>query len=166
MDGVYLCKYQNWETLRLHQLNFCVLVLCCFSFLWKIIFLNFIRSSNLLLIAIICIRFWWSWSYFGFTNTRDTFVNLTTNMKLSKSQWNYGFPVECWSHWKCSSGLQKHMIFVCLHALLSCMLCFHGCTHVCFYLISNVEIARVLENRISIQTFEKWHKFSYRYAVM
>ena len=74
MDGVYLCKYQNWEILRLYQLNFCVLVLCCVSFLWKIIFLNFIRSSNLLLLAIICIRFWWSWSYFGFTNTRDTFV--------------------------------------------------------------------------------------------
>ena len=132
MDGVYLCKYQNWEILRLHQLNFCVLVLCCFSFLWKIIFLNFIRSSNLLLIAIICIRFWWSWSYFGFTNTRDTFVNLTTNMKLSKSQWNYGFPVECWSHWKCSSGLQKTYDFCMLacfafmYALLSwlytCML--------------------------------------------
>ena len=59
------------------------------------------------------------------------------------------------SHWKYKSGLQKHMIFVCLHPLLSCMLCFHVCTHVCFHLISNVHTVRTFENRTPFQTFEK-----------
>ena len=53
------------------------------------------------------------------------------------------------SHWKCTSGLQKRMIFVCLYALLSCMLCFHVCT--------NMQIVRIFENRIPIKTFKKWH---------
>ena len=44
------------------------------------------------------------------------------------------------------------------------MLCFHGCTHVCFHPISNVDIVRTFENRIPFQTFEKWHKLSYRYV--
>ena len=56
------------------------------------------------------------------------------------------------------------MIFVCLYALFFCLLCFHVCTHVCFYLISNVHIVRTFENRISFQTFEKWHNVSYRYV--
>ena len=50
-----------------------------------------------------------------------------------------------------------------LYALLSCMLCSHVCTHVCFHLIPNVQIVRTFENRIRIQTFEKWHNASYRY---
>ena len=49
----------------------------------------------------------------------------------------------------------KNMIFVCLYALLSCMLFFHVCTHVYFYLISNEQIVGTFENRIPIQTFEK-----------
>ena len=56
------------------------------------------------------------------------------------------------------------MIFVCLHALLSCMLCFHVSTHVCFHLISNEHIVRTFENRIPFQTFEKWHNVSYCYV--
>ena len=68
------------------------------------------------------------------------------------------------SHWKCTSGLQKHMIFVCLHALLSCMPWIHVCTHVCFHLISSVHIVRTFENRIPSQTFEKWHNVGYRYV--
>ena len=44
------------------------------------------------------------------------------------------------SHWKCTSGLQRHMIFVCLYALFSCMPWFHVCIHVWFCLISNVQI--------------------------
>ena len=43
------------------------------------------------------------------------------------------------------------------------MLRFHVCTHVCFHLISNVQI-RTFENRIPNQTFEKWHNVSYRYV--
>ena len=68
------------------------------------------------------------------------------------------------SHWKCRLGLQNHTIFVCLHAFLLCMLCFYVYTHVCFHLISNVHIVRAFENRISFQTFEKWHNVSYRYV--
>ena len=68
------------------------------------------------------------------------------------------------SHWKCTLGLQKHMIFVCLYALLSCMVCFHACAHVCFHLISNVQMVRTFENVIPIQTFENWHNVSYRYV--
>ena len=64
--------------------------------------------------------------------------------------------------WKCTSGLQKHLIFLCLYVLLSCMFCFHVWTHVCFYLMSNVQIVRTFENKIPIQTFEKWHNISYR----
>ena len=45
-----------------------------------------------------------------------------------------------------------------------CMLCFHVCTLVCFHLISNVQIVKTFENRIPIQTFEKWHNVSYRYV--
>ena len=60
--------------------------------------------------------------------------------------------------------LQKHIIFVCLYVFLSCMLCFHVCTHECFHLISNVHIVRTFENRIPFQTFEKWHNVSYRYV--
>ena len=56
------------------------------------------------------------------------------------------------------------MIFVCLYALFSCMLCFHVCIHVCFHLISNVHIVRLFENRISFQTFEKWRNVSYHYV--
>ena len=47
--------------------------------------------------------------------------------------------------------------------LYACMLCFHVCTHVCFHLLSNVQIARTLENRTPIQTFEKWYNVSYHY---
>ena len=68
------------------------------------------------------------------------------------------------SHWKCTSGLQKHIIFISLHALLSCIFCCHIGKHVCFHLISNVHIARPFENRISFQTFKKWHNVSYRYV--
>ena len=68
------------------------------------------------------------------------------------------------SHWKCTSGPQKHMIFVCLSALFSCLLCFHVCKHVCFHLISNVHVVRTFENRIPFQTFEKWHNVSYLYV--
>ena len=51
------------------------------------------------------------------------------------------------SHWKfTSSGLHKHVVFVCLHALLSCMLYFHACANVCFHLISNLHIVRAFEN--------------------
>ena len=67
-------------------------------------------------------------------------------------------------HWKCRLGLQNHMIFICLHAFLLCMLCFYVYTHVCFHLISNMHIVRTFENRISFQTFEKWHNVSYRYV--
>ena len=58
----------------------------------------------------------------------------------------------------------KRMIFVCLYALLSCMLCFNFCIHVCFHLISNVQILKIFENIIPIQTFEKWLNVSYRYV--
>ena len=68
------------------------------------------------------------------------------------------------SHWKCTSGLQKHIIFISLHPLLSCIFCCHIGTHICFPLISNVHIARPFKNRISFQTFEKWHNVSYRYV--
>ena len=64
------------------------------------------------------------------------------------------------SHWKCTSRWQKHIILVCLYVLLSCMLYFHGCTHECFRLISNVHIVRTFENRIAFQTFEKCHNVS------
>ena len=56
------------------------------------------------------------------------------------------------------------MIFVCLHVLLSCMLCFHVCKHLCFHLISNLHIVRIFENRILFQTFEKWHNVSFCYV--
>ena len=36
--------------------------------------------------------------------------------------------------------------------------------HICFYLISNVQIVRTFENRILIQTFVKSHNVSYRYV--
>ena len=62
---------------------------------------------------------------------------------------------------KITSDLEKHMIFVCLYALFSCMLCYHVCTHVCFHLISNVHIVRSFENRISFRTFEIWHNLAY-----
>ena len=68
------------------------------------------------------------------------------------------------SHWKCTLGLHKHMILVCLYALFSSLLCFHDCTHVCIHLISNVHVVRTFKNRISFQTFEKWHNVSYRYV--
>ena len=68
------------------------------------------------------------------------------------------------SHWKCTSCLQKHMIFVSFYALLLFMLCFHVCTHVCFHLISNVHIVRTIKTRIPIQTFEKWCNVSYSYV--
>ena len=56
------------------------------------------------------------------------------------------------------------MIFVCFYALCSFMFCFQVYTHVCFHLISNVQIVRTFENRIPIQTFEKRHNVSYRYV--
>ena len=59
-------------------------------------------------------------------------------------------------------GSVKICEFVCLNALLSCILFFHVCTHACFHLISNVHIARTFENRIPFQTFKKWHNVSYR----
>ena len=68
------------------------------------------------------------------------------------------------SHWKCTSGMQKHLIFVCLYTFRSCMLCFLICTHICFHLILNVKILRTLENRIPLQLFEKWHNLSYCYV--
>ena len=68
------------------------------------------------------------------------------------------------SHWKCTSCLQKHIVFVCLYVLLSCMLCFHGCTNECFHLILDVHIVRTFENRIPSQTFEKYHNVSYSYV--
>ena len=43
------------------------------------------------------------------------------------------------------------------------MLSFHDWKHICFHLISNVQIARTFENRIPIQTLKKWLKVSYRY---
>ena len=67
-------------------------------------------------------------------------------------------------HWKCTSGLQRQMIFVCFYALLSCILCFHVYTHACFHLTSNVHIVKTFENRILFQTFEKWYNVSYRYV--
>ena len=60
------------------------------------------------------------------------------------------------------SGLQKHMTFVYLHALFSCIISFHVCTNVCFHLMSNVQIVRTFENWIPTETFEKWHQKSYR----
>ena len=58
------------------------------------------------------------------------------------------------SYWKCTSDLQKHIIFVCLYALLSCMLCFHACfAFMCAHIYAF----------IWCQTFEKWHNVSYRY---
>ena len=36
--------------------------------------------------------------------------------------------------------------------------------HLCFHLISNVKIVRTFENRIPVQTFEKWYNESYRYV--
>ena len=41
------------------------------------------------------------------------------------------------------------------------MLCFHVCTHVYFYMISNVQIVKTFQNRIPIQKFKKWHNVSY-----
>ena len=61
--------------------------------------------------------------------------------------------------WKC---LQKHLIFLCLYALLSCMFCFRVWTHVCCHLMSKVQIVRTFKNKILIQTFEKWYNISYR----
>ena len=46
----------------------------------------------------------------------------------------------------------RNMIFVCLCDLLSCMLCFHACTHVCFHTYA-----------IPFQMFKKWHNISYCY---
>ena len=43
------------------------------------------------------------------------------------------------------------------------MLCFHVFTHVCFHLLSNMQITRTFKNRILIQLFEKWHNVSYCY---
>ena len=57
-----------------------------------------------------------------------------------------------------------YMIFVCLYALFSYLLCFHVYTYVCFHLISNVHVVRIFENRIPFQMFEKWHNVSYRYV--
>ena len=42
------------------------------------------------------------------------------------------------------------------------MFCFHLWTHVCFHLVSNVQIVRTFKNKILIQTFEKWYNISYR----
>ena len=64
------------------------------------------------------------------------------------------------SNWKCILGLKKHMIFVCLYTLLSCMPCFYACTRVCFHQLSNVRIVRTFKNRITIQLFEKWRNIS------
>ena len=44
------------------------------------------------------------------------------------------------------------------------MLCFYVCIHVCFHLISNVDIVRTFENRIPFQTFEKLRNVSYLYV--
>ena len=55
----------------------------------------------------------------------------------------------------------NNLAIVCLYALLSCMLCFHVCTHVYFYMISNVQIVKTFQNRIPIQKFKKWHNVSY-----
>ena len=67
------------------------------------------------------------------------------------------------SHWKCTLGLQNHMIFLCLCVLLSCMICFHVCKPVCFHPIWNAQIVRTFKNRIPVQTFKKWHNVSSRY---
>ena len=56
------------------NVNLILVVLRFYPFLWKTVFLNLIKSSNSLLIAIFCIRFLWSWPYFGFTNSFDTLV--------------------------------------------------------------------------------------------
>ena len=44
------------------------------------------------------------------------------------------------------------------------MVFFHVCTHVCFHLISNVQIVRTFKNRILIPTLEKWYNVSYRFV--
>ena len=61
------------------------------------------------------------------------------------------FKLKACSGWKCTVGLQKHITFVCLYVLFSCILCFHFCPHVCFHLISNAQIVMTFENRNHIQ---------------
>ena len=54
----------------------------------------------------------------------------------------------------------------CMFAYFAFMyaLFFMFATHVSFHLIPNVQIVRTFQNRIPIQTFEKWHNVSYRYV--
>ena len=54
----------------------------------------------------------------------------------------------------------------CMFAYFAFMyaLFFMFATNVSFHLIPNVQIVRTFENRIPIQTFEKWHNVSYRYV--
>ena len=44
------------------------------------------------------------------------------------------------------------------------MLCFHICTNVYLYLISNMKVVRTFENKIPIQMFKKWYNVSCRYV--
>ena len=89
---------------------------------------------------------------------------LTRVTTINNFQRNFQYKIiQSRSHWKCTAGLQKHKIFECLYAFLSCILCFHVCTNICFPLISNVHIVRTSKNGIPFQTFDKWHHVSYRY---
>ena len=62
------------------------------------------------------------------------------------------------------------MIFLCLYALLSCMLCFHVFfafvfAHMYAFLwYQKCKPSKHSKNRIPTQTFEKWHNISYRYV--
>ena len=60
-------------------------------------------------------------------------------------------------------GSCKSIWLLCLYVLLSCIICFHVFTPVCFHPISNVQIVRTFKNRIPIKTFKKWHNVSSRY---
>ena len=90
--------------------------------------------------------------YFLTSSTLPTLVPPNLYLLLSRS------------HWKCTSCLQKHIIFVCLYVLLSCVRWFHVFTHECFHLISNAHIVRTFESRTRFETFEKWHNVNYRYV--
>ena len=51
------------------------------------------------------------------------FVSHTTLASCTTFNLEEYISMSC-SHWKCTSSLQKHMIFVCFYALLSCL---HTC---------------------------------------
>ena len=64
------------------------------------------------------------------------------------------------SQWKCTSGLQKHdfCMLACLDVFVYTL---PSCFQTCMLLSDIKQIVRTFESRIPIQTFEKWHSYSY-----